>query len=693
MRLTVYAYRGAPARVSDPPGVGRAALHLGGLWALAFALPLFDLLGRNAEFFVARGSTSADILLLAFGFVLAPPLLGAALVWALGRIRPELGWAAMLALVALVVAGLLLPAGGDALGGSAAALPIALALGAGAAVLYARVSGVRTFVTVLAPAPVLVLALFLVVSPVRGLLLPSEAGGAVAGPSRSSTPIIHVVLDELPQTTLVDEHGRIDGRLFPNLARFAREATWYRNATTVDDLTASAVPAQLTGVRPRDGELPTTRDHPHSLFTLFERSHELTVVEPITDVCPARLCGADRPGTADRLRSLESDLEVVVQHLLLPADLRDGLPAIDNMWVGFESDSAMGSTTGPDEFRSDANLQRDVIARLVRNDATAGFEHAIASVRRRGTRPPLLFLHSTLPHSAWRYLPDGRQYPIEGFEYPGLESPDWVGPQWQVDQSFERHVLQVQYVDRLLGRLLDALRAEGLFDDAVIVIAADHGASFTAGQPRRPAQRSNIGEIAPVPLLVKLPGQRSGRVDDRAVRTIDVLPTIAAAAGAHVPWDADGIPAGERTVDPAAAIDIAHAGEPVLSAPLGSVLAQRSRREDYEARLLRHGLYAIGPRPDLIRRHVDGDAGARPLSVDTGSGVLPSLVTGRAGRLAPGAVVAIAVNGRVEATTRAFRQDGRSVYAAMVPPSSLHDGTNAVALLEVLPSGALRPVG
>jgi hypothetical protein len=45
----------------------RAALHLGGLWALAFAQPLFDLLGRNAEFFVARGSTRGDILLLAFG--------------------------------------------------------------------------------------------------------------------------------------------------------------------------------------------------------------------------------------------------------------------------------------------------------------------------------------------------------------------------------------------------------------------------------------------------------------------------------------------------------------------------------------------------------------------------------------------------------------------------------------------------
>ena len=32
-------------------------LRLAALWAFAVAQPLFDLLGRNAEFFVARGST------------------------------------------------------------------------------------------------------------------------------------------------------------------------------------------------------------------------------------------------------------------------------------------------------------------------------------------------------------------------------------------------------------------------------------------------------------------------------------------------------------------------------------------------------------------------------------------------------------------------------------------------------------
>jgi hypothetical protein len=674
--------------VSGSIGFRRAALHLGGLWALAFAQPLLDLLGRNAEFFVARGSTTGDILLLAFGYAVLPPLVGAGVVWALGRVRPELGWGAMLVLVALIVAALLLPPAGDALGGSAVGIPIALLVGAGAAVLYARAAGVRSFLTVLSPAPLIVLLLFLVVSPVRGLLFPSEAGGAVVGPSRSTVPIVHVVLDELPQSTVADPDGRIDAELFPNFAQLARESTWYRNATTVNDSTSAAVPAQLTGEQPQAGSLPTTRDHPRSLFTLFERSHELTVVEPITDLCPARLCDEVRPGTIDRLRSLESDLEVVVQHLLLPADLRDGLPAVDRVWEGFET----GSVADAGELQRGANLRRDVLARLDRDDAAAGFERAIASLGRQGSRPPLLFVHSTLPHGPWRYLPDGRQYPIEDKDYLGLAADGWIGPQWQVDQGFQRHVLQVQYVDRLLGRLLDALRAHGLFDDAVIVVTADHGASFVTGQPRRPANRANVGAIAPVPFFVKLPGQREGRVDDRAVRTIDVLPTIAKAAGVRLPWKADGVPADEREVDSAAPIDVSHMGEPVLTEALSSVLAKRRAREVVEARLLRNGVYAIGPRPELIGRRVAARSGGPEVTVDDTAPVLPSFVSGQAEGLERDTELAVAVNGRVEATTRVYRDGGRSIFAALVPPSSMREGANAISVFEVLSGGELRPL-
>jgi hypothetical protein len=662
---------------APPPGgvsLVRAALHLGGLWALAFAQPLLQLLGRNAEFFVARGSTAGDILLLAFVYTLVPPLVLALIAWGLGRLRPALGWGALLGFVGLIMAAFVLPPVGDLLGGSAVAVPVALALGAGAAYLYARVSGVRSFATLIAVAPAVVLVLFLLVSPVRGLLFPSDAGGAVAGPSQSSTPIVHVVLDELPLSTLVGTDDRIDAKRFPNFARLARESTWYRNATTVDDLTAAAVPAQLTGSRAPPGALPTTSDYPRSLFTLFERSHQLTVVEPITALCPERLCGSTRPGMWDRLTSLESDLEVVVKQQLYPADLRKDLPAIDRVWEGFEQDDLGGD----EAFTSGANLKRDVLARLHRDNATAGWEKAMAALRERGARPPLVFLHSTLPHGPWRFLPDGKQYPSPGNGYLGLAPEGWTGPQWQVDQGFQRHILQVQYVDRLLGRLLDVVP-----DDAVLVVTADHGSAFVSGLPKRPIEPGIAGAIAPVPFFVKLPGQTEGRVDERAVRTMDVLPTLAKAAGVTLPWRAQGRPADERPVDPDAGIDVSHQGVFVLTERLGEIEAKRRERDAVEERLLRDGIYGIGPRPDLIGREVK--PGTRTITVDPESPVLPSFITGRA---RPDTVVAVAVGGRIAQTTRTYGNR----YAALVPPSALRPGENTIATYEVEPSGELRLV-
>ncbi|HEX5781609.1 MAG TPA: hypothetical protein VFX80_06790, partial [Solirubrobacteraceae bacterium] len=103
----------------------------------------------------------------------------------------------------------MLPPIGDLLGGSAVAVPVAALVGAGLAALYAHAAAVRTFITVLSPVPLLFLVLFLVVSPVSELVLPEDAE-AVAGQSRSRTPVVVVVFDELPATSLMDPRDRID---------------------------------------------------------------------------------------------------------------------------------------------------------------------------------------------------------------------------------------------------------------------------------------------------------------------------------------------------------------------------------------------------------------------------------------------------------------------------------------------------
>jgi sulfatase-like protein len=673
------------------PTFDRAVLHLGALWALAFVQPMFGLLGDNAEFFVARGNTSLDILVFAFGYVLVPPLVGAGLVALAERLRPSLGRAALLLLVAVLSAAVVLPPLGDLLAGSSVAIALALVAGVAVATLYARFAGVRTFFTFLSPAPLVFLAFFLVVSPVSDLLSAGKASASVDGPARSSTPIVHIVLDELPTTTLTGPDGRIDAALFPALARFAEDATWYRNATSVAASTVEALPALVTGEPPDGRRLPTSSDHPRSLFTLFRRSHELSVAEPITDICPASLCPEARPPARARLSALADDLAIVGQHLLLPDDLRDGLPAIDRGWIGFRSE---GGFAGIAAQGSREKLIGRVVERLRADDAALEFSRVASVLDRDLARPPLLFVHSSLPHGPSRFLPDGRGYVNHRKSNPGFARKRWSRHQWLADQAFQRHVLQVQYTDSLVGELLDRVRAAGLYDDAVIVISADHGIGFRAGHPRRTLTTGAMPDLALVPFLVKLPGQREGAVSDRVVRTVDALPTIAKAAGVELPWASDGVPASERPVATDVPISMMGNGEPGPTLALSTLLAARRSREAHEARVLRHGVYAVGPRPDLIGRRVADaesiatlDAADDFASVALDAAILPVHVSGDIAAGVPiGTPIAVVVNGRVAATTRVFREGGEIQFAALIPPDSLRPGANTVTVVRIASS-------
>ncbi len=655
-------------------------LHLAALWAFAFVQPLLDLLGREPQFFVARGNTGADIVLYALAFTVVPPALMALAVWLAGRIRPAVGEAVMVVLVGALVAAILLPPAGDLLGGSAASVAVAVILGAGAALLYARAAAARTFLTVLSPAPLLFLVLFLAVSPASELVLPGAEAREAAAVAESDIPVVMVVLDELPTTSLLDARDRIDARRYPAFASLAREATWYRDATTVAGRTTEAVPALVTGRRPREGDLPIAADHPTSLFTLLARSHRLAVEEPITDVCPPDLCSEERPGMGRRLRTLFADLRVVSSHLLLPEDLRGGLPPIDRDYEGFAGEGTVAPGATIEQRRAFID---EVFRRLGEDDPRERFASITRAAGRRGSRPPFLFLHTSLPHVPWRFLADGRQYAVPAPSIPGLVEGAWTGPQWQVDQAYARHLLQAQYADRLLGGLLERLRATGIYDRALVVVTADHGVSFRAGDRRRTPTPTNLHDVASVPLFIKAPRQHSGRVEGGAVRTIDVLPTIGRELGIRL-TGVDGVPAGERGSDPATEIDMPDSWEGGTTQTFGTVLRQRAERRRRERALLEaagYDPYAIGPRPELVGTQVVARSASNGrLRLASGAPWVSGRVTG----LPEAATLAIAVDGRVEATTRTWR---RGRFGALVRPRA-----GRVTVLEVGRDGELRPL-
>jgi len=98
----------------------------------------------------------------------------------------------------------------------------------------------------------------------------------------------------------------------------------------------------------------------------------------------------------------------------------------------------------------------------------------------------------------------------------------------------------VAAADAAAGKLIAALRARKLYDDALIVIAADHGESLGAhGEETHGIFLYD--ETVHVPLLLKLPqDQMAGKAVHAHVGLVDVAPTILEVAGVPVPSQMQG---------------------------------------------------------------------------------------------------------------------------------------------------------
>jgi membrane-anchored protein YejM (alkaline phosphatase superfamily) len=89
-----------------------------------------------------------------------------------------------------------------------------------------------------------------------------------------------------------------------------------------------------------------------------------------------------------------------------------------------------------------------------------------------------------------------------------------------------QYLQQVGYVDWFLGMLLKKLETAELYHEALIILTADHGVSFQRGLSRQEIEKGNKRNILKVPMFVKLPWQREGKIIERLVSGIDILPTI-----------------------------------------------------------------------------------------------------------------------------------------------------------------------
>ena len=674
------------------------ALHLAGLWTVAVAQPLFDLLGRTPEFFIAHDARPGDLVGLSILLCLAGPVLWLPALYAGRRCGPRPFAAAAGAAVGVLAAMLLLTAVKQAADlHRDLSFAVAAAGGALAGLWYVRSAAARLFAAFLSPAAVVAPALFLAQPGIAPLL---SSAGPGAGPLEIDAPdrpppVVVVVFDQLPLVSLLDGGGRLDRALYPHFAALADEAVWFRNASAVSGWTASALPAILTGDYPRPERLPTVDHHPANLFTLLGAHYDLHVEEPLTDLCPETLCPPERAGAGAWYAAVLSDLAVVYLQVVLPAEIAGRLPPVTQSWRDFAAGDDLAGRwngwRGQDRRKAAADAFIDAI------DAAAA-----------DAPPPLHFLHTLLPHEPWVHLPTGQQHTL----YPrilGNVGDLWHDDGWAVTRDYQRHLLQVQFADTLLGELLQRLRAAGIYDDALVVVTADHGASLRPGLPFRLPTAETFADVAAVPLLVKRPGRRRGSVSDANVETIDILPTIAAEAGFPLPRETDGanLFAADRSRRPAKTMflpgdrDRLHGPGDLGDAVAQSVALKLERFESGDPTRPRLGVHDDLVGVPVAELHAERPAGFGVVvdalellrGVEPDGSFLPAHITGRFVDREPGADVpplAVAVNGVVAAVTRMypFRAFGHAApWDAVIDPRALAAGANDVRVFAIREEG------
>jgi hypothetical protein len=668
-----------------------AYLNLAVLWTFAVAQPLFDLLKDNPEFFAARGSTGFDIISFSVLLVVLPPFVLLGIELLLGLIRPELRRGAHVVFLGLLVALIAAQALKKSIDASDTVLIVlSLAVGAAVAALWVRAEAVRSFLNVLSPVPLVFLLLFLLSGQISELAFPDEAQArSIGGVSRA--PIVVVLLDELPSNTLVDGNDELDRKRYPGFAELADNATWFKNAYTVYDSTERAQPAIMDGNLPAKDKQPIPSDHPNSIFTLFAKSHRMNVSEEATSVCSPDLCKDTHPEESygSRISSMTEDLGLVWLHVVSPPDIENDLASVSENWGNFGGSG------------DEAEVSSDPAARNTRSNLNGGravrFQEWIDKIV-PGRRPALNFKHTLMPHVPWQYLPSGKRYrKAPNDVIPGLSTQSFEDT-GQLSVLLQRHFLQTGFADLELQHLWKHLKDDGLWDDSLIVVAADHGVAFPHARERRRLSRETADEIAPVPLFIKAPNQKKAKTDDAWVETIDILPTIFDILNLDPRVKMDGRSAFSDEVQNRGELRflIRNTFEE-LRIPADTFKRERQAIIERNQTLFGSGadgpgrIYEIGPHPELIGQpasaageELDVDLAYRSDYGDVGADrtYVPVHVVGKVnGPDRHPRDIVVAVNGTIRAVGNTFKlavgEDGELV-SVMVPESAFNKGRNRV---------------
>jgi len=247
-------------------------------------------------------------------------------------------------------------------------------------------------------------------------------------------------------------------------------------------------------------------------------------------------------------------------HMGVPIDIENGSNGTDDeaSWTErFNSQGPEWKAEGEAELvqgnptgtlpRKGGNVMTIVKAEgddLVHSDGKTA-QKAIELIKKHKNEPFFLAVGFVRPHVPFvapkNYF---EPYPYQKILMPKKVEGDWndipkrginyvtsINGQMSSDQekkAVAAYYASVSYMDAQVGKVLNALKEEGLEDNTIIIFTSDHG--FHLGEHSFWMKVSLHEESVRVPMIIKVPGKKPA-VCNSFVELLDLYPTIAELAG------------------------------------------------------------------------------------------------------------------------------------------------------------------
>jgi arylsulfatase A-like enzyme len=172
------------------------------------------------------------------------------------------------------------------------------------------------------------------------------------------------------------------------------------------------------------------------------------------------------------------------------------------------------------------------------------------------TNPFFCYVAFTVPHDPISPRPEflntypdqslplpGNFMPLHPFQFDDLTVRDENLLAWPREPDKVRSVLSdyyalITHLDKNVGNIIQTLRENGLYDNTIIVYAADNG--LAAGSHGLLGKQNLYEHSMKVPLIITGPGIPEGKVSDALVYLFDLFPTLAQLCNVQAPEGMDG---------------------------------------------------------------------------------------------------------------------------------------------------------